>query len=261
MGLGTFFSRNDAHPPRFAEGRVGYAVGDIHGRADLLAGMLELLEDRAASDARANGPPIVVFLGDYVDRGPDSAVVVEMLLSGRPEGFERRFLMGNHEAAMLAFLQDPMGHRDWIGYGGLETMQDYGVEQPPSAGATDDELRAVAEVFRKEIPSTHMRFYEELEIGMTIGDYAFVHAGVDPDRPLTDQSPKDLMWIRDRFLEDKRRLEKIIVHGHTPVEVPYVDHRRICVDTGAYVSGRLTAARFEGQEVRFETVSDHVRAA
>jgi serine/threonine protein phosphatase 1 len=256
MNLLRMFDRPQTRPAKFEDGRVGYAVGDIHGRADLLALMLERLEDRAEIDARAAGPPIVIFLGDYVDRGPESDKVIDLLLSGRPNGFERRFLRGNHEQIMQAFMTDPMSARAWVLQGGAETFLAYGVTPPAAMTANENEWQAAAEALRAAVPPTHIAFLDSLERYVTLGDYAFVHAGVDAGRSLEQQTDQDLYWVRERFLASKRPFSHRIVHGHTPVDKPYADERRIAVDTGAYASGTLTAARFEGEDVSFVSVTN-----
>lgn len=251
--MGIFqFGRKKEGPSCFLPARIGYAVGDIHGRADLLARMFDRLE----ADARRAGEvsPVVVFLGDYVDRGPDSAEVIDLLLTGRPEGFERRFLKGNHEAAMLSFLDDPVANRGWLSHGGLETLASYDVHPLPSLGASGEEVAQAGASFSARLPELHRGFLESLERYVVLGDYCFVHAGIDPTRKLEAQSDTDLFWIRGRFLGDKRRLPHVVVHGHTPVSEPYQDQRRIALDTGAYFSGALSAARFCEATVSFFTV-------
>ena len=234
---------------RFLEGRVGYAIGDVHGRADLLARMLEKLEQEfRAVDARA---PLLVFLGDYVDRGPDSREVIDLLVSGRPEGFERRFLKGNHEAAMLAFLDDAVAGKAWLDHGGLETLASYGVRPLPTQGSGAVEIKRAGQALGERLPVEHRRFLENLERYIVLGDYCFVHAGVDPARKLEAQSDADLFWIRRRFLEDSRKLSFKVVHGHTPSGSVHNDARRLGLDTGAYFSGVLSAARFENDKVTF----------
>jgi serine/threonine protein phosphatase 1 len=240
-------------PPAFPEGRVGYAVGDIHGRADLLAVMLERLErEHPTPDPAA--PPIVVFLGDYVDRGPDSRRVIDMLLEPRPRGFERRFLIGNHESMLLAFLEDPVEHRHWLTQGGMATLGSYGVPVPPAV-ANRAVLTEAGEIFRQNLPRTHLNFLHSLERFVVLGDYAMVHAGVDPGKRLDSQTDKDLLWIRKKFLLGRRRFDYMVVHGHTPIDAPYKDDRRIGVDTGAYASGRLTAVKLHGAETEFISVA------
>ncbi|MBL8544355.1 MAG: serine/threonine protein phosphatase [Hyphomonadaceae bacterium] len=242
-----FSSKSKAKRPSAGEGVV-YAVGDIHGRADLLARMFELLE---ADMRKSRGPACVVFLGDYVDRGPDSAEVIDLLLLGRPEGARLRFLKGNHEAAMLSFLTDPAAGRAWLQHGGLETLASYQVSPLPSLGAAPSEVEAAGKALQQKLPQSHRAFLSGLERFVLIGDYLFAHAGVDPAKSLAGQDDRDLLWIRRRFLDDQRRWEHCVVHGHTPHDQPFADARRIGVDTGAYFSGVLTAARLEGEQVDF----------
>lgn len=239
---------------RFLDGRVGYAVGDIHGRRDLLGEMVALLESKAREDRREAGPPIVVFLGDYIDRGPDSAGVIDFLLFGRPHGCDCRYLRGNHEQSMMAFLADPVSNRAWLLQGGVETLLSYGVQPPPLVAGADEELTAAAEMLRARVPADHIAFLEGLERYLVLGDYVFVHAGVDAARPLEQQTDRDLYWSRTAFIASKRAFSHRVVHGHTPVDEPYADSRRVAVDTGAYATGTLTAARFEGEAVSFQAV-------
>jgi serine/threonine protein phosphatase 1 len=249
MGFLSAKTEKSDAPARFAGGRVGYAIGDIHGRADLLARMLERLEQEfRAVDAPA---PILVFLGDFVDRGPDSRDVIDLLLTGRPEGFTKRFLKGNHEAAMLAFLDDPVAGKAWLNHGGLETLASYGVRPLPTQGSGPAEVKRAGALLHEQLPSAHRQFLETLERYVVLGDYCFVHAGVDPARKIEAQSDADLFWIRRRFLDDNRALPFKVVHGHTPVDAPHHDARRIGLDTGAYFSGVLSAARFENDKVSF----------
>jgi serine/threonine protein phosphatase 1 len=255
MNLLHLFARRPQPPAKFVEGRVGYAVGDVHGRADLLGDLIADIEERAQHDARAAGPPVLVFLGDYVDRGPDSAGVLDLLLSGRPANCERRYLRGNHEQAMVAFMDNPAANRGWLIHGGTETMLSYGVQPPASVGASEDDLAAAAAALRASLPPEHLAFLDGLERYVELGGYAFVHAGIDAERALTEQTDGTLYWTRERFLESKRRFTHRVVHGHTPSERPYVDERRIGVDTGAYASGILTAVRLEGEAVTFFSVS------
>lgn len=256
------FARKPLLPATFPDGRVRFAVGDIHGRADLLEEMLALLEARAEMELRPAGEPVVIFLGDYVDRGRESARVLDLLLEGRPAGFERRYLKGNHEQSMLAFLDDPVANRAWLMHGGNETLISYGVQPPSPLHAKDDDFRAAAEALRAALPEAHLHFLKDLERYIAIGDYVFAHAGVDPARPVHKQTDRDLFWIRARFLNSRRRYKHRVVHGHTPVDHPYADRRRIAVDTGAYASGMLTAARLEASEVEFLSVSERdIRAA
>jgi len=249
-------------PPaaRFPDGRVGYAVGDIHGRADLLERMVNMLEARAANETRDGGMPIVVFLGDYVDRGPDSKRVVDMLVALKPQGYERHYLKGNHEQSMLAFMDAPLANKAWLRQGGVETLLSYGVAPPSPVSTNDNDWLEAGAALTAAVPEPHKLFLNTLERYRAYGDYAFVHAGVDAARTLEDQTDDDLYWARERFIASKRRFSHRVVHGHTPVDRPHIDERRIGVDTGAYASGTLTAARFEGDEVTFHPVSDRVSA-
>lgn len=256
MVFSSFFRKPE--PPRvarFAEGRVGYAVGDIHGRADLLGAMLDKLESRLTADTRDAGPPIVIFLGDYIDRGPQSAAVLD-LLQTRPVGFERHHLMGNHEQSMRAFLEAPLSNRGWLAHGGAETLMAYGVQPPPSLGSEDGQWVAVAQQLKQKLPEAHTAFLEGLKRYVEFGDYLFVHAGIDPNMAVDAQADTALYWIRDRFLNDRRVLPQRIVHGHTVSDHPHADARRIGLDTGAYASGVLSAARFENDMVEFLSVLD-----
>jgi serine/threonine protein phosphatase 1 len=255
MSLLRMFERAPPPAAEFAFGRVGFAVGDIHGRADLLGEMMALLEERAEAERRDAGEPIVIFLGDYVDRGPQSSAVIDMLLSGRPRGFERRYLKGNHEQSMLLFMETPLENRAWVLQGGAETLISYGVQPPPPVGASDEDWIAVGTALKERVPEPHKAFLNGLERYAALGDYAFVHAGVDAARTLEEQTDDDLFWSRDRFIASKRKFSHRVVHGHTPVDKPYADQRRIAVDTGAYASGTLTAARFEGPDVAFLSVT------
>jgi serine/threonine protein phosphatase 1 len=260
MNLLRMFERTPPPPSRFPDKRVGYAVGDIHGRADLLADLLGKLEACAEADRREGGEPIVIFLGDYVDRGPSSKEAVDLLLQGRPHGYERRYLKGNHEQMMLDFIADPLANRAWTLQGGAETLMSYGVHPPSPVNAKPDEWVAAAVMLKANIPPEHHAFLDALERYVVLGDYAFVHAGVDASRPIEQQSDDDLYWAREAFIASKRRFSHRVVHGHTPVDRPFSDERRIAVDTGAYASGVLTAARFEGPEVSFVQVSDRLAA-
>jgi len=187
-------------PATFIPGRVGYAIGDVHGRLDLLVELLTVLESRAASEIRDGAQPVVVFLGDYVDRGPHSAGVIDLLLKGAPLGYERRFLKGNHEQSMLAFMEAPLENRAWVLQGGAETLRSYGVTPPPPVGARDEDWVRVSLELRHNVPPAHLEFLNNLERYLVFGDFAFVHAGVDHSRALEEQTDGDLYWSRQRFL-------------------------------------------------------------
>jgi serine/threonine protein phosphatase 1 len=235
--------------PALPEGQLLYAVGDIHGRLDLLKAMLDLIEADARSSEHAERRTMV-FLGDYVDRGPNSRGVVERLLSDLPHGFDTLFLKGNHEAILLDFLQEAWRLDHWLLNGGDVTMQSYGVETERLA-----RLAAPPEVwqqaFAEALPEAHLRFYKALRLSVSFGDYLFVHAGVRPGVPIEAQSEADLVWIRGPFLNHAGALGKIVVHGHTPANAPVTRSNRIGIDTGAVFTGRLTALRLKDDSREF----------
>jgi len=223
-------------------GILTYAIGDIHGRADLLSELLvELRADAAAAPSSMRR--IIVFLGDYIDRGPDSGKVIDLILDlGKGEEFEVRALKGNHEEALLTFLKDPTGGAAWIQHGGAETLGAYGVAVPRLR--TDMEGWAEArDQLVLAMPQSHLAFFQSLDIVFELGDYFFVHAGVRPHIPLDQQSEHDLLWIREEFLDASPSWRKVIVHGHTPMPEPVLSPLRIGLDTGAYATGRLSAIR------------------
>jgi serine/threonine protein phosphatase 1 len=234
--------------PKLPEGELLYAVGDIHGRADLLATLLREIEaDAGASEAEGR---TLVFLGDYVDRGPDVRGVVEMLIAGLPQGFEAHFLKGNHEALLLGFLDDPSTLDPWLLNDGDTTMASYGVDVDAlyRARARAAEWR---DAFAAALPDAHLSFFRDLKLSILSGDYLFVHAGIKPGVPLSAQTESDLIWIRRPFLDWNHPFEKFVVHGHTPAHEPVTRANRICVDTGACFTGRLTALRLENDTRRF----------
>jgi serine/threonine protein phosphatase 1 len=235
--------------PTLPEGRLLYAVGDIHGRSDLLRRLL----DAIAADAVASGgaaAKMLVFLGDYVDRGPDSRGVVDILLTRLPDGFDAHFLKGNHEALLLGFPYGATPLEHWRINGGDATMASYGVdiERLLVSGASANAWRSA---FAEALPSTHLAFFKTLELSLSVGDYLFVHAGLRPGVPLSAQGESDLIWIRGPFLDHAGSFDQIVVHGHTPGDEPVVRPNRIGIDTGAFFTGRLTALRLEASSRRF----------
>jgi serine/threonine protein phosphatase 1 len=154
----------------------------------------------------------------------------------------------------MAFLADPAANRAWLLQGGVETLLSYGVQPPPLVAGVDEELTAAAEALRARMPPDHIAFLEGLERYVVLGDYVFVHAGIDASRSLEQQTDRDLYWSRTAFIASRRRFSHRVVHGHTPVDEPYADSRRVAVDTGAYATGILTAARFEEEAVAFQAV-------
>lgn len=221
-------------------------MGDIHGRFDLLLPMLEAIV-ADLHDSRADRK-VVIFLGDYIDRGPDSRGVIRLLAGlSRSQGVEWRFLKGNHEQAMLEFLEDPSRGARWCEYGGDRALQSWGLRVPELAHRTEAWARVAADL-RHKLTKPKLAFLENLELSMTVGDYFFSHAGARPGIALDRQSSEDLMWIRQPFLDSETGFESVVVHGHTPTLRVYADQRRIGLDTKAYDTGVLTALRLEGRE-------------
>ena len=223
--------------------RPTYAVGDIHGRMDLLGPLVETIRKDIEADGLTTERPMIVFLGDYVDRGPASRAVVEFILElGGRVDLEVRTLKGNHEQALLLFLEDAKFGPTWLAHGGATTLSSYQVLPPnPRAGLEAFEKARVA--FRTALGSLHLKFFQELELYLLQDDYAFVHAGIRWGIPLHKQTEEDLLWIRQDFLNSDQAIEHVIVHGHTPVEQPYLGAGRIGIDTGAYATGILSAVR------------------
>jgi serine/threonine protein phosphatase 1 len=241
--------------PCLPPGLAVYAIGDIHGRLDALDRLLALIdEDRHAVRAE---DVTLIFLGDYVDRGPDSPGVIDRLLEISARGVRTRFLLGNHEAALLAFLQDPSTGGAWLSYGGANTLLAYGVcwEDVNAADGNPECLERLSASLDRILPDEHRAFLVNLEWSVSIGDYHFVHAGVRPGVPLDRQDINDLLWIRVPFLESEAFHGKVVVHGHTIVSRPVFLPNRVAVDTGAFATGRLTAACFRGYEQRFLTAT------
>ncbi len=248
MSVLSFISRT--RPALAPPGTRLYAVGDVHGRCDLLERLLGTIQ-RDAQRSRA-ARRVIVFLGDYVDRGSQSRDVVELLCAGPPAtpqwaGFRWVCLRGNHEDAMLSFLDDLSAGPSWLANGGLATIESYA----DTAWLDIDDLPALQVLLRRSLPDEHRAFLENLAYRHVEGDYYLVHAGVRPGVDLESQRPQDLMWIRNEFLSSDADHGKLVVHGHTIAAAPQVRPNRIGIDTGAYYSGRLTALVIEGAEKSF----------
>jgi serine/threonine protein phosphatase 1 len=233
-----------------SEPRRLYVVGDIHGCADLL----DRLIDAIASDLgeMPANECLTVTLGDYIDRGPASRTVLDRL-AGNP--FPTRYigLKGNHETLLEGFLNDPERAGDWRAWGGLETLHSYGIDVSSVMRGKDYDAAAAA--LAAVMPPVHLQFLGSLRLSLTVDRYFLCHAGVRPGIPLHRQREDDLLWIRDEFLDSRADFGKIVVHGHTPTQDPELRPNRINVDTGAFVTGRLTCAVLEGKRVRFLSAS------
>jgi serine/threonine protein phosphatase 1 len=242
MGVNRRFPQNIK--PRLPDGIRVYAIGDVHGRADLLQSLLTVVDvdlDRSAPE-RA----IQVFLGDYIDRGPQSRAVLDLLIR-RSQSHETVCLKGNHEVFLLDVLKDPAKLQVWRHYGGLLTLMSYGVT--PTMNPTAEEQVKLIEALQRALPPEHLAFLKQLPTSFSCGDFFFVHAGVRPGVSLDKQNEQDLLWIRDEFLNSDERFGKYIVHGHTPVSTPDVRPNRINIDTGAYATGNLTLLTIQGDSL------------
>ena len=224
-----------------------YGIGDVHGCLKLLRS----LEQQIADDCLANPVrrPVIVVLGDLVDRGPDSRGVIEYLMAAQPAGIERRVLRGNHEQMALDVFESPEQVFGWRQLGGAETLHSYGVD-PNSFLSAGGPVRLV-DAWSKALPEAHRSWIEKLETMLVIGDYCLVHAGIRPGVALERQNSFDLLWIRDEFLDHTGDFGRVVVHGHTPVQEPDVRPNRINVDTGAYLTNCLTCVVLEGSSIRF----------
>lgn len=223
-----------------------YAIGDIHGRLDLLSRLHQMILD----DARASkaGDRILIYLGDYVDRGPDSAGVIELLSQEALPGFTAIHLKGNHEDFLLRFLDDTSSGTAWFANGGVETLRSYGVELEHADRDTPSRL---LDKLSRRLPARHLDFLRALSLHHCIGDYLFVHAGIRPGLAMELQSATDMLWIRGEFLNSTVEHGKVVVHGHTIADLPEVRDNRIGIDTGAFFSDRLTCLVLDGADRRF----------
>lgn len=239
--------RRDA-PPRVPDGLRVYAVGDIHGhRAELDELLARIEEDR--EDHR--GETQIVFLGDYIDRGPDSRGVIERLLHGPLDEAHVTCLLGNHERVLLDIVDDgaPSGP-SWLRYGGYELLESYGLDRSELLRRKRPLRQSILEV----LPDAHLRFLRGLHVRHEVGDYFFAHAGVRPGVPIEAQSDRDLMWIREGFIESERHHGKVVVHGHTIEQGPVDRANRIGLDTGCYAGNALSAVRLEADTRHFISV-------
>ncbi len=247
--LGRLFKKAEAQRPldtaRVPDGVRIYAIGDIHGRNDLLQALLAKID---ADDAqRSPADTQIVFLGDLMDRGPDSAGVIETAMALKASGKNVRFLMGNHEEVFVRACRkhDPKITRFFLRIGGEATVLSYPITRMEYMTLDMEQL---SERLTSLVPQEHLEFIEGFEDQIVIGDYAFVHAGIRPGVPLSEQKVSDLRWIREEFVEQRGDLEKVVVYGHTIYDEIEERGSRIGIDTGAYASGKLTALALEGSE-------------
>ena len=241
----TLFPKDRAAAePSVPAGYRVYAIGDVHGRLDLLDDLLSRIE--ADLERRPRAQTLLIFLGDLIDRGPASAEVVERVRTYRRDGVRTVFLSGNHEEVLLRLIRGESRFlRDWLTFGGTECARSYGISS--SALKRMDPDQAVA-LLRSKIPDSHQRFLQGFVDTFRIGSYVFVHAGVRPGVPLSEQTQSDLRWIRGPFLDNNDDHGFVVVHGHTIVDGVDIRTNRIGIDTGAYRSGVLTAMGLEARE-------------
>jgi len=226
-----------------AELRI-YAIGDIHGRLDLLNELLARISGDIA--LRPTVRPLYVFLGDYIDRGTSSRETIDRLIE-HGKTHESVFLKGNHELIAIKCLSDRGLFDQWLRLGGLETLVSYGV--PAETLANGKQIAELQSAFHGALPQAHFRFFRDLKNSFECGDFFFAHAGVKPNVELSRQKENDLLWIRGEFLTSKDDFGKIVVHGHTPTREIEVGPNRINIDTGAFATGRLSCLVLEGEEL------------
>jgi serine/threonine protein phosphatase 1 len=223
-----------------------YAIGDIHGRLDLLDQLIAKIDlDLKQTPSTSS---FVVTLGDYIDRGPNSRGVIERLAQN-PFPVPYVALKGNHEELFEAFFEDPTIGSHWRQLGGLETLHSYGV--PVSQLMRGKGFSEAADLLREKVPEAHLTFLSSLRTSASYGSFFLCHAGVRPGVPLDRQTAQDLLWIREEFLSSRKDFGKRVVHGHTPTAEPEVLPNRINIDTGAYMTGLLTCVVLEGEQHRF----------
>ena len=229
--------------PQLPEGVRIYAISDIHGCAHLLRPMLRVIDaDVARSRPRY---AVEVFMGDYIDRGPDTRATLDVLVERSRRG-NAVFLKGNHEAFLVSVFEDPSLFEDWIAVGGAQTLMSYGL--PPPDLKRDEPASIMRDLIRA-MPTEHLEFLDNLRLSFSCGDFFFVHAGVRPGVPLAEQTERDLLWIREDFLRSEQQFGKYIVHGHTPVRQPELLPNRTNIDTGAYATGNLTLMSIQGSRM------------
>ncbi len=218
-----------------------YALSDIHGCADLLDQMLAVIDADMAHSKPHHA--IEVFLGDYIDRGPDSRATLDLLIA-RSRHRNVVLLRGNHEAFLTDVIRDPSRLGDWLRVGGLQTLTSYGLT--PALPRDHAEQTMLVRQLIAAMPPDHLSFLKRLRLTFTCGDFFFTHAGVRPGIPLPQQQEADLLWIRDEFLDSQEDFGKYVVHGHTPVRAPEILANRANIDTGAYATGNLTLLSIQG---------------
>lgn len=241
--INSFFRKPTlpAVTPFLPDGLRVYCIGDIHGRYDLLC----QLHDKITHDAETfSGQKVIIYLGDFIDRGLHSKEVLDCLSKQTNDLFDYIYLRGNHEQTLLDFLQEDSVGRSWLTYGGQATLASYGVSLAKIPTKREDFI-ALQTQLRKNLPEAHYKFLVATRLSHQLGNYFFVHAGINPQLPLHKQNNEDMLWIRETFTETTKTFEKIIVHGHTVTEHAELLANRIGIDTGAYASSVLTCLVLE----------------
>ncbi len=233
---------------RVPDGVCIYAVGDVHGRHDLLIKLFARIEADAATAPEPQKE--LIFLGDYMDRGLYSRQTLDWLIGFNHPNFHLTCLKGNHEDMLLKFLATPSAGQAWMECGAYETLLSFGL-RVSSPRPKPETFKHLAEQLHLKLQGKYLKFLNSCPLGRTVGDYFFTHAGIDPDKPINKQKSADLLWIRDKFLGSDKLFEKVIVHGHTISPLPEVRPNRIGIDTGAYGTGRLTCAVLYGNQRHF----------
>lgn len=222
------------------DGQRLYAFGDVHGRADLLTILLDGIRQDLTGPDRSWETCEIIGLGDYLDRGPQSRQVLDLLIDpALPPDCRLITLRGNHEDAFLRVLDSPAALPMWLDFGGNATLVSYDVPLIPGT-PTPERCRQMHAALLEKLPTDHLTFLRAMPVSVRRGDYFFVHAGIRPGLPLEEQSPEDMLWIREEFLSSRRYHGALIVHGHNITPQPDLHANRIGLDTGAYGTGTLT---------------------
>jgi len=221
-----------------------YAIGDLHGRLDLLRQLLDKISiDSASRGARRNK---IIFLGDYIDRGGDARTLLDFISTGPVDGFETVYLVGNHEDYLLRFMDDTTIGPQWLKYGGRNTLDNYAITPALAAPGAED-FDGIQEELRRAVPESHLAFLRGLKTWHIEGGYLFVHAGIRPGIPIEQQTRHDLTFSREGFVDCDEDHGYVVVHGHTVHATPEFLPNRINIDTGAFESGTLTCLNLEGE--------------
>lgn len=239
-----FLKKNKLIAPFLPDNTRIYCIGDVHGCHALLLDLLHKIEHDCLAFL---GRKLIIYLGDYIDRGPNSKEVIETLIQHNPDNTECIYLRGNHEQVLLDFLQEESVEKAWLSFGGRATLASYNVAIHKIPTKKSD-FTNMQQQLKEKLPETHHHFLAQTTLNYTLGSYYFVHAGIYPRKSLAKQKAKDLLWIRDEFTSYQKHHEKIIVHGHTVSDEPELLANRIGIDTGAYASNILTCLVLENDQ-------------